>query len=65
MAAAIREGDEVLVHGRVHKVFAAEGLVEVTFAKWWPRWSAVLVKIEQVEPVAISSEPEPGTSGKS
>jgi hypothetical protein len=58
--AVIREGDEVLVRGRVHKVFAAEGLVEVTFAKWWPRWSAVLVKIDQVEPVAISSDGDAG-----
>jgi len=43
------EDAEILVRGRVMKVFAAEGLVEVTFAPWWPRWSAVLVKLEQVE----------------
>lgn len=64
-AAAIREGDEVLVRGRVEKVFAAEGLAEVTFAKWWPRWSAVLVRLEQVQAVATPSEAEPATAGKS
>lgn len=63
-AAAIREGEDVLVRGHVEKVYAAEGLAEITFAKWWPRWSAVLVKLEQVEPVATSSEPEPGSGGK-
>ena len=66
-AAAIREGDEVLVRGRVEKVFAAEGLAEITFAKWWPRWSAVLVKHDQVErrPAETAGEPEPGSDGKS
>ncbi len=46
---AIREGDYVLVRGRVEKLYGAEGLAEITFSEWWPRWSAVLVKDGQIE----------------
>lgn len=53
----LREGDIVTVRGRVHTVYAKEGLVEVTFAPWWPRWSAILVKLELIDRVAPDTVP--------
>jgi hypothetical protein len=48
---AIRKGDEVLVRGRVQTLYAAEGLAEITFEEWWPRWSATLVKVTRIVPL--------------
>jgi hypothetical protein len=41
------KGDDVLVRGRIQQVFVKEGLAEITFSDWWPRWSAVLVSLKQ------------------
>lgn len=45
----LAKGQDVLVRGRIAAVYGDHA--EVTFARWWPRWSAVLVRTDQIQPV--------------